>query len=156
MIACKFENGNEASLRHVVVNVILVRDGKILLGRRAKHLTAGGKWGLPGGFMDRDETSIEAAKRETFEETGWTIKDIELFRIVDTPNLPNEDRQNVKLIFVALAGDQQGVGDLESENNTWFPLDATPSIEDIAFDHAENIGLYREHLTRPKQLPLFG
>lgn len=144
MITCTFENGNDASLRHVVTSVILLRDGQILLERRAKQLLEAGKWGLPGGFMDRDETLIQAAERETLEETGWTMKDIRLFRVVDTPNSRGEDRQNVKFVYVATADIQMRAADAESDEIRWFPLNKLPPDEEMAFDHAELIAQYRK------------
>ena len=72
MINCEFENGNKASLRHVVVDNLVLKDGKILLVKRTGKLLEGGKWGLAGGYVDRDETVKEAAKREILEETGYT------------------------------------------------------------------------------------
>lgn len=44
----------------------------ILLVRNSK----GGHWGLPKGTPEKDEKSIDVARRELFEETG--IKDIEI------------------------------------------------------------------------------
>jgi 8-oxo-dGTP pyrophosphatase MutT (NUDIX family) len=53
------------------IAVVLVRDGHfILCGRRRKN----GKWGLPGGRFERDDTGKrEAALRELEEETGLKI-----------------------------------------------------------------------------------
>jgi len=59
MINCTFENGNKASLRHVVVHAIVEMDGKLLLIKRSNELLEGGKWSLPSGFLDRDETAQE-------------------------------------------------------------------------------------------------
>jgi 8-oxo-dGTP pyrophosphatase MutT (NUDIX family) len=42
----------------------------VLLQRRAEWTDHGGTWGLPGGARDRHETVLEAAVRETREETG--------------------------------------------------------------------------------------
>ena len=56
MIRCTFESGTAATLRHVVLHAVVEKDGALLLVRRAERLTEGGKWGLPGGFLDRDET----------------------------------------------------------------------------------------------------
>lgn len=64
MITCTFENGNRASLRHVVLHAVVERDGALLLVKRAPHVSEAGKWGLPGGFLDRDETLAAGALRE--------------------------------------------------------------------------------------------
>jgi ADP-ribose pyrophosphatase YjhB (NUDIX family) len=81
MINCTFENGNKANLRHTVVDTIVIKDGKILLVKRNKKLIEGGKWGLTGGYMELNETIVEAAKREVYEESGWEIKDLTLIAI---------------------------------------------------------------------------
>lgn len=51
--------------------VVLTRpDGKVLLLQRSD----GSGWCFPGGKIDPGETSIEAAVRETFEETGLLLE----------------------------------------------------------------------------------
>ena len=45
------------------------KDLKVLLIERDREPFAG-KWALPGGFVDEDETPEEAARRELAEETG--------------------------------------------------------------------------------------
>jgi ADP-ribose pyrophosphatase YjhB (NUDIX family) len=55
MIICKFEDGGEAKLRHVVVDTLVLKDNKILLIKRTGKLLEGGKWGLLGGYVERDE-----------------------------------------------------------------------------------------------------
>ena len=54
-------------------NVILVKDGKILLLLRRLGWKTG-YWGPPGGHIDPGETPKQAAVRETFEEAGLRIK----------------------------------------------------------------------------------
>lgn len=44
---------------------------QVLLIKRGGHPYLG-KWALPGGFVNPDETTEQAAKRELFEETGVT------------------------------------------------------------------------------------
>src|SRR5207249_6056868 len=81
MITCTFEDGHAARLRHVVVHAIVERAGALLLVRRAPYLSEGGRWGLPGGFLDRDERLVDGVLRELREETGWTGEVRRLFRI---------------------------------------------------------------------------
>ncbi|MBI2029958.1 NUDIX hydrolase [Candidatus Gottesmanbacteria bacterium] len=154
MINCQFESGNKASLRHVVVDCIIVKDNQILLVKRVGKLLEGGKWALVGGFVESDETLEECLVREIKEEAGYTVKDIKLFRIIDNPDRRNEDRQNISFVYLAWADKKIGEGDWETEGQKWFKLDNLPPKEDIAFDHFDNIELYKQHLKNPFLLPV--
>ena len=57
----------------VAVAVVIARDGKVLLGRRAAHTRAPGAWSFPAGFVDRGEDVESAARREVLEETGLAV-----------------------------------------------------------------------------------
>ncbi|WP_347548903.1 NUDIX hydrolase [Pseudalkalibacillus hwajinpoensis] len=39
------------------------------------------RWGLPGGLMEPGESTEETATRETFEETGLTVHNLNLFKL---------------------------------------------------------------------------
>jgi len=146
MITCQFENDGKDSLRHVVVDVLVIDGNKILLVKRTGKLLETGKWALPGGFLDRDETCEQGAKREVKEETGYEILIIKLMRVVDNPDRPKEDRQNVSFVYLAKPTEKTGVADQESSEMKWFDLDKLPAVEEIAFDHYDNIKIYREGL----------
>lgn len=160
MITCTFENGNKTSLRHVTVNAIVVKGNQILLGKRGtlngKPILESGKWGLLGGFFGRDESLIEAVKREVMEESGWKINNLKLFRINDNPHRPFEDRQNVDIIFIANAVKQTGVSDEEVSHLQWFDLDKLPSKDEIAFDHGDSLELYKKYLKENFSPPILG
>lgn len=47
--------------------------GKLLFLQCASHKVEVGLWGIPGGKLERDETPVNGAKRELFEETGLDI-----------------------------------------------------------------------------------
>jgi hypothetical protein len=73
MINCVFEDGSRASLRHIVVHALVEKEEALLLVRRAPHLLEGGKVGLPGGFLDRDESLSEGriARATRRGRLGW-------------------------------------------------------------------------------------
>ena len=153
MLTCFFENQNKASLRHVVVHAIVEKDGKILLEKRAKHLVGGGKWGIPGGFLNRDETAKEAALRELLEETGLEGEIISLFRINSNPNRKGEDRQNVVIEFIIKPLKEIGKPDNESSEVEWVAIEEIDNL-DFAFDHGETVKLYLQYRQKPFLLPL--
>ncbi len=154
MISCAFENGHKASLRHVVVDSLVLRGNELLLHRRSAKLNEAGKWSLAGGFLDRDETIAEGAQREILEETGYRVTDLTLLRVVDKPDRRNDDRQNVSFVFFCFAGEKAGQPDWEAEEQKWFKLDNLPPKEEIAFDFYDNIQCYLNYLKDPCQLPL--
>lgn len=148
MINCTFEDGNTNSLRHVVVDTLVLKGNQILLVKRDPGLLEGGKWGLVGGYVERDETTIEAAKREVLEETGWEVDHIQLIRIKDWPDRPNEDRQNIAFVYVCNAVLQTGQPDAESAEIKWFDFDKIPEKEEIAFDHYQDMEFYLKEVGR--------
>lgn len=158
MINCEFEDGGKASLRHAVVDTIIVKEGKVLLVKRGtfngKPILESGKWALVGGFMERDETIKGTAAREALEETGWEIENLELFRIIDMPARPAEDRQNIAFVVVAEAKQKNEARSEEVREMEWFDLDDLPQREQLAFDHADNLELYKKYLKEKFDLPL--
>jgi 8-oxo-dGTP diphosphatase len=154
MINCSFENGHKALLRHVTVDVIVIKDNKVLLEKRAERLLEGGKWGLVGGFMERDESTKQAVERETMEETGYKVKGITLLTIRDNPDRPHEDRQNIAFVYFCMAVKKVGKSDNESSDIKWFDLNNLPSKEDFAFDHLESINIYLRYKSGDLKLPV--
>ena len=142
MITCVFEDGARAALRHVVLHAVVERDGALLCVRRAPHLSEGGKWGLPGGFLDRDESLEQGVLRELREETGWAGKVVALLRVNSRPDRPREDRQNVAFDFVIAPLSRVGEPDHESTAVEWIPIDRLPPLDAMAFDHGDTIRLY--------------
>jgi 8-oxo-dGTP diphosphatase len=154
MITCTFEDGGNASLRHAVIDGIVLKDDKILLVKRAEQLLEGGKWSLVGGFVGRDENLSEAQRREIFEETGYRVDNITLLAINDRPDRPHEDRQNISFIFFCEAGKKEGESDWEVTDKKWFPLDGLPKKEEIAFDHYDAIQLYLRYKRNEMTIPI--
>lgn len=56
----------------IITGGIIEKDGKFLLVQEAKEKVYG-KWNIPAGHLDFNETIFEGAKREIFEETGCKV-----------------------------------------------------------------------------------
>ncbi|NCQ65851.1 MAG: hypothetical protein COZ34_03750 [Candidatus Pacebacteria bacterium CG_4_10_14_3_um_filter_34_15] len=154
MIRCKWEDGNDALLRHVTVDTLVLKEDKILLIKRTGKLLEGGKWGLLGGFVERDENLKEAVAREVLEESGYKVKNIRLLTVRDNPDRPKEDRQNISFVFLCEALEKVGESDWEVDDQKWFSFTEIPSEELIAFDHYKNIELYKKYLKESLVLPI--
>ena len=73
--------GNRKLLTPVTRAIIQDERGRTLFGqRRDNH-----KWGLPGGFMELDETVYDALCREVKEETGLDVESATLIAIYSGP-----------------------------------------------------------------------
>ena len=76
----------------VDVRGVVFRDEKILLVR---EVADAGRWTLPGGFADVNDTPTQAVVREVLEESGFKTKAIKLLAVYDrdqqkhTPLLPH-------------------------------------------------------------------
>ena len=113
----------------IVAGTLPVRDGRVLLCRRA-IAPRKGYWTLPAGFMENAETTLEAAARETWEEACARVDVHDLYTLINLPHI-----NQVYMIFLAdLQGDfAAGPESLEvamfaEEEIPWDDL-AFPTIE---------------------------
>ncbi|MFA9288851.1 MAG: NUDIX hydrolase [Weeksellaceae bacterium] len=145
MISCTFEHGHTANLRHVTIDAVIVKDEQILMVRRSEKLIEGGKWAIPGGYMDLDETSRETAIREVTEETGYSVADVTFFAITDNPQRRNVPRQDIDFIYIVEVHEKIQEPDHEVSELKWFDINGLPSDAEIAFDHKNIIEFYLKH-----------
>lgn len=89
-----------------VVGAIIVKDDKVLLVKEGSHSKGidEGKWSQPAGWIDVGENPIEAAKRETEEETGYDFEPTHLLGIYslvreDVAEALGATPHAIKLIF---------------------------------------------------------
>ena len=83
----------------VGIGVIVLKDGKVLLGkRRGAH--GAGSWSFPGGHLEFNEKLEDCARREVWEETGINIKNIRLGRFTNDI-FESEGKHYVTLFLVA-------------------------------------------------------
>lgn len=109
-----------------------------------------GKWCLPCGYLDYDETLEEALQREVFEETGVLLAtdSIELLEVNSDPK--SDKRQNVTFRYQAIAKEETLANiPLTTENSEpyevsdikWIPYSEVDNYE-WAFNHKELIKQY--------------
>ena len=56
----------------IAVGAVVVKDGKLLMVRRAKE-PGRGLWSIPGGRLETNEYIVDAVRREAKEETGLDV-----------------------------------------------------------------------------------
>ena len=110
----------------IIVGGVLEKDGKSLLVQEAQEKCYG-KWNLPAGHLDPNETIFEAAKREIKEESGL---DVELTGVCQIGNKKLEDDLFVSVIFSTkvLGGDIKFDPD-EILDVKWFSYEELMSMK---------------------------
>lgn len=101
-------------------------DMRILLCKRAIEPRLG-YWTLPAGFMENNETTTEAAMRETIEEAGANIQLHELFSLLNVPHV-----HQVHMFYRATLLDLNYEAGIESLEVKMFSAEEIP-WDDIAF-----------------------
>jgi ADP-ribose pyrophosphatase YjhB (NUDIX family) len=109
-----------------VVGTVPVYGDKVLLCKRNIEPRKG-KWTLPAGFMELDETTAEGAARETTEEAGAQFEMQALFSVLSVPKVGQ-----VHLFYRAkLTSDQFDPGYETQEAKLFSEMDIP--WDDIAF-----------------------
>lgn len=117
----------------VGVGVMIMKDNKILLGRR--HIDPGkadselhgeGTWTMPGGKLEFGESFEEGAIREVLEETGIQLNELKLMCV---NNDKNEYAHFVTIGFFSdnFNGEPKIMEPDEIVEWKWFGLDDLPS-----------------------------
>ena len=135
----------------LAVSAAIVRDGKILVVRRARP-PAHGLFTLPGGVVEVGETLAQAVVREVSEETGLTIEPVALAGFRETivhDAQARVERHFVILCFAARWRGGEAVLNEELSEARWIDpaelanLSTTPGLAEIvaaAFDRLAEVG----------------
>lgn len=125
----------------VGISVFVIRDGKVLLGKR-KHVDGDGSWALPGGHLEDKEAMKYTAARELEEETGLRAEGFDFLFLVN-----NYDRDQHYLQVSFLAQGVTGEPQLKEPDLCyewrWFELSNLP--EPIFFGHEKVVAMYLAH-----------
>ena len=93
------EGRSYPSRPYLAVSTAIIRDGKVLIVRRARA-PARGVFTLPGGGVEVGETLHEAVTREVREETSLTIEPVALAGFRET--IVRDQQNRVERHFVIL------------------------------------------------------
>ena len=93
-----------------------------------------GRWAIPGGFLNMDETTEQCAIRELEEETGLKID--EVHQIGAYSKVDRDPRgRTISVAYLAIIDNAMDVCGLDDAAKAkWFPVNNLPPL---AFDHDE-------------------
>ena len=122
-----------------------INDGdlQVLLIERANDPFAG-SWALPGGFVDMQETTEAAARRELEEETG--LKDVyleQLYTFSDVDRDPRERVVSVAYYALVPTAAHAPIASSDASRARWFDIRSLP---ELAFDHEHVLSTALERL----------
>lgn len=92
---------------------------RTLLIERGDHPSIG-KWAVPGGFVQMDETVLTAAHRETREETGIDPQWIESFEVFSEPHRDPRTRVITVAFFALFQQEIEAHAGDDAAHATWF------------------------------------
>ncbi len=111
----------------VGLGVMVIKEGKILLGKR-KNSHGEGAWSYPGGHLEYGESWEECAKREVSEETGIEINNLR-FATATNDIFEKEQRHYVTIFILAdhSGGEVKLMEPDKCEQWQWFEWEKLPS-----------------------------
>jgi len=110
----------------VDVRGALFKGDQVLLVRERSD----GKWTMPGGWVDVNDSPSDAVVREIFEESGYRAKALKLAALVDRNLHPHPPSVHhiYKLFFLCeITGGTPTISD-ETDGVEFFPVTALPEL----------------------------
>ncbi len=107
---------------------VVFREGKLLLVR---ELADGGRWTLPGGWADVNDTPSAAVEREIFEEAGFITRAEKLLAVYDRSKHDHEPPYPFhiyKLFFRCAIIGGEATTSMETGEVAFFGPDEIPEL----------------------------
>ncbi len=110
----------------VGVGVCILKEGKVLLGKR-KSSHGAGDWHFPGGHLEYGEEPEETAVREVMEETGVKIKNVR-FSTITNDVFEKEGKHYITICMIADydSGEPKVLEPEKAELWDWYKWDELP------------------------------
>jgi 8-oxo-dGTP diphosphatase len=141
----------EVSERYKVfaaVYLLLIKDGKVLLIRRANTGWSDGMYTVPSGHVEPHEPLTVATCREAKEEAGADVRpeDVTFVHAMHRRDAYGDQREYLDYFFMATKwqGEPYLAEPERSDDIQWFPLNAVPDntlsyLKDIIADFNKGI-----------------
>lgn len=110
----------------VGVGIMIMKENKVLLGQR-KGAHGEGEYAFPGGHMEYMEGFVGTARRETEEETGIKIKNIQFLYLANLVQYAPKHYVHIGLIADWDSGEPEIREPDRIESWDWYNLDDLPS-----------------------------
>ena len=111
----------------IIVGGVLKKDNKYLLVQEAQE-NCRGKWNIPAGHLDSNETIFEGAKREIFEESGFNVELTGIASIVNR-KLPNDSFVGIVFSTEIIDG-EISINPNEILDIKWYSYDEILNMKD--------------------------
>jgi ADP-ribose pyrophosphatase YjhB (NUDIX family) len=131
----------------VDVRAASFRDGRVLLVQERSD----GRWTLPGGWADVNQTAAQAAVRELKEESGFEGRALKLAAVYDYQrhNRPHHLDSIYKLFFICDITGGAAAPSSETSAVDFFERDALPPLS-VGRTTAGQIDRMFEHVLHPE------
>ena len=124
----------------VTVDAILISNQNSILLIERSGDPFKGKWALPGGFIELDESLETACHRELEEETGLKVKELTQFKAYGAVDRDPRGR-TISVVFYSFQEEETvPVAGDDAANAQWFSLNQLP---ELAFDHQQIIDEFK-------------
>ena len=110
----------------VGVGIMILRDGKVLLGQRlSKH--GAGEWQFPGGHLEYMESFEECARREAKEEADVEVENVKFQFLGNVKKYGKKHYIQIGLIADYKSGIPKVMEPDKTGEWDWYDLDNLPS-----------------------------
>ena len=129
--------GHDKVILNFADGILADEDGRVLLQLRGDKKT----WAIPGGAMELGETSLQAAVREFYEETGIAVEAKRLLNVYTNfdESYPNGDKvQTVVFLYELQALENVDISNFHNEETlrlSFFSKEEIAELENVSDKH---------------------
>ena len=133
----RFKVRHDKVILNFAGGILADEEGRVLLQLRGDKKT----WAIPGGAMELEETSLQAAVREFYEETGIAVEAKRLLNVYTNfaETYPNGDKvQTVVFLYELQALENVDISNFHNEETLrlgFFSKEEIAELENVSDKH---------------------